>query len=102
MTKKEPSPIKRNLIRSTSDGHGHKNVGSLVESLVDLIEERNPGTEEMNLKSPDGDELWIFMKRNHMLTHKIPNIAKRRSNLGKFGQKRANFDLKWPKPYSEG
>ena len=33
---------------------------------------------------------------------KIPNFAISRSNLGEFGQKRANFDLKWPKSYPEG
>ena len=45
-----------------------------MKSLVDLIEEWSPNTDEMNLKCLNGEEFWIFMKKNYMMTYKtMPN-----------------------------
>ena len=70
VTKTEVTPIRRKTVVSTTSSGDLRHVGGILESMVNLIREYYPGTDEIKMKSAEGQILWLFTRnsRKYMYT----------------------------------
>ena len=64
ITKTEVIPIRRKTVVSTTSSGELRHVGGILESMVDLIREYYPGTDEIKMKSAEGQILWLFTRND--------------------------------------
>ena len=64
ITKTEVVPIRRKTVVSTRSSGELRHVGGILESMVNLIREQYPGTDEIKMKSAEGQILWLFTRND--------------------------------------
>ena len=62
VTKSEVTPVRRKTVVSTTSSDELRHVGGILESMVNLIREHYPGTDEIKMKSAEGQILWLFTR----------------------------------------
>ena len=71
VTKTEVIPVRRKTVVSTTSSGELRHVGGILESMVNLIRECYPGTDEIKLKSAEGQILWLFTRNDRKFMYTV-------------------------------
>ena len=71
ITKTEVVPVrKKNIVSTTSRGE-LRHVGGILEVMVNLIREAYPGTDEIKLRSAEGQNLWLLTRNDRKFMYAV-------------------------------